>query len=184
MEIVKDGEVERRVTFEEFARTGSLGTLTFQGERLVPGPGDRGQPEDVPLRLDRAVLRRGGRREAPRQQGVGPSSSWTGSGAGRPGQARRRGAAPRGAASTTPRPRSSGRRWSTRRTRTSGATALDGRFWVVLLLVFAALRPLLLHRFPWNLSTKACGKALNGRNFFLVWRIFNLHNVLSLTERI
>jgi hypothetical protein len=30
LEIIKDGEVERRVSVEDFARTGSLGTLTFR----------------------------------------------------------------------------------------------------------------------------------------------------------
>jgi hypothetical protein len=30
LEVVKDGEVERRVTFEEFTRTGSLGTVSFK----------------------------------------------------------------------------------------------------------------------------------------------------------
>ena len=30
VEVIRDGEVERRVSVEEFARTGSLGTLTFK----------------------------------------------------------------------------------------------------------------------------------------------------------
>ena len=71
VEIIKNGQVERRVPFEEVVKTHSLGTIEIQGERLVPGPSDRRESEDLPLRVDRAFLCGNRRREAAHQQGVG-----------------------------------------------------------------------------------------------------------------
>ena len=70
IEIIKDGEVERKVPFEEFAKTGVLGRVGFKSSGWFLVRTDHGPPKDISVRVDRSLLRGGRGDKAEDQQEV------------------------------------------------------------------------------------------------------------------
>ncbi len=92
LEIIKDGHVEHEVRFDEYAKSGKLPKLEFDRSGWFLVRAVTNAAENVPLRHDRAVLRRDGLPAAD-QQACGPVLSRLGVPAGQADQAGRSAAA-------------------------------------------------------------------------------------------
>jgi len=72
IEIIKNGQIERKVPVAELAKNRLFGHTDFQRERLVPGACRRRQQEDVSLCINGAVLPRSRDEQRTDKQSIGP----------------------------------------------------------------------------------------------------------------